>query len=86
MDHGYRADTTGFSVCLRVKSIEVQVERMNRKLHAPEKEGSINLLITREDPDLSKTRKVREDSTRNFAIQCLSNVTAGTRGCTNIPP
>jgi len=79
MVHTYRANTVGFSIRLQVKSIEVQVERMDGKLDTPEKKSSINLLIAREYPNISKIRKIREDSTRNLAIQCLSNVTASTR-------
>lgn len=48
---------------------------MDWKLHASKKEGSINLLITREDPDISKVGQIGKDSTGNFAVHCLGNIT-----------
>lgn len=74
MNHGYRADTVRFSVCLQVKSIEVQVERMNRKIHAPEKESSINLLMRGQHEGFHHTMPEQRN--------CGHTI----RGFTNIPP
>lgn len=49
---------------------------MNRNLHARENEGSIDLLIAIDDPNLSDTTNVLKGSVREVAIQRLGNVTA----------